>query len=73
MTMIKKVDKITETFDRYCNPHKSVTWEWHTRNQQVRERYVTDLKTKVQICEFTNLKDSLICDYIICGIICDSA
>ena len=72
-----KVDKITEKFDGYCNPRKNVTWERHkfnTRNQQVGEsidQYMTDLKTKAQTCEFSNLKDSLICDRIICGIICD--
>ena len=35
-----KVDKITEKFDKYCNPRKNVTWERHkfnARNQQVGE------------------------------------
>ena len=27
-----KVDKITEKFDEYCNPHKNVTWERHKFN-----------------------------------------
>ena len=72
-----KVDKITEKFDEYCNPRKNVTWERHkfnTRNKQVGEsidQYVTDLKTKAQMCEFANLKDSLIRDRIVCGISCD--
>ena len=72
-----KVDKITEKFDEYCNPRKNITWERHkfnTRNQQVGEtidQYVTDLKTKAQTCEFANLKESLIRDRIVCGIICD--
>ena len=72
-----KVNKITEKFDQYCNPRKNITWERHkfnTRNQQPGEtidQYVTDLKTKAQTCEFAQLKDSLIRDRIVCGIICD--
>ena len=72
-----KVDKIMEKFDQYCNPRKNVTWERHkfnTRNQQPGEtidQYVIDLKTKAQTCEFAELKDGLIRDRIICGIICD--
>ena len=72
-----KVDKIIEKFDQYCNPRKNITWESHKfnmRNQQPGEsidQYVTDLKTKAQTCEFTQLKDSLIRDWIMCGIICD--
>ena len=34
-------------------------------------QYVTDLKTKAQTCEFAELKDSLIRDRVVCGIICD--
>ena len=72
-----KVDKIMEKFDQYCNPRKNVTWERHkfnTRNQQPGEtidQYVTDLKTKAQTCEFAELKDGLIRDRVVCGIICD--
>ena len=72
-----KVDKIVETFDQYCNPRKNVAWECHKfnmRNQQPGEsinQYVTDLKTKAQMCEFAQLKDRLIHDRIVCGIICD--
>ena len=69
-----KENKIMEKFDQYCNPRKNVTWERHkfnTHNQQPGEsidQYVTDLKTKAQICEFAELKDGLI---RVCGIICD--
>ena len=72
-----KVDKISEKFDQYCNPRKNITWERHkfnTRNQQPGEsvdQYVTDLKTKTQTCEFAQLKDSLIRDRIVCGIVYD--
>ena len=35
------------------------------------DQYVTDLRTKAHSCEFGELRDSLIRDHIICGIICD--
>ena len=41
------------------------------RNQQAGENidaYVTDLKNKASLCEFSTLKDSLIRDRIVCGI-----
>ena len=72
-----KVDEISEKFDQYCNPRKSITWECHKfnmRNQQPGEtidQYVIDLKTKPQTCEFAQLKDSLIRDRIVCNIICN--
>ena len=71
------MDKIIEKFDQYHNPRKNITWERHKfnmRNQQPGEsinQYVTDLKTKAQTCEFAQLKDSLICDRIMCGITCN--
>ena len=45
----KKLDKLVEQFEAYCNPRKNVTWERHvfnTRRQQSGEtidQYVTDL------------------------------
>ena len=72
-----KVDKILEKFQFYCKPRKNITWDRHvfnTRNQQLGEtidQYVTDLRTKARSCEFGKLRDSLIRDRIICGIICD--
>ena len=35
------------------------------------DQYVTDLRTKARSCELGELRDSLIRDRIICGIICD--
>ena len=46
----------------------------NTQNQPAEEsidQYVTNLKIKAQTCEFENLRDSLIRDHIVCGIICD--
>ena len=69
-----KLDKIMEKFKAYCNPRKNLSYERHifnTRNQQAGENidaYVTDLKNKASLCEFSTLKDSLIRDRIVCGI-----
>ena len=74
---MNKASKILEKFEAYCTPRKNVTWQRHlfnTRNQRSDEsfdQYLTDLKTKAQSCEFNDLKDSLIRDRIVCGIICD--
>ena len=63
-----------EKFKAYCNPRKNLTYERHifnTKNQQAGENidaYVTDLKNKASLCEFSTLKDSLIRDRIVCGI-----
>lgn len=73
----KKVDKIMEKFEAYCNPRKNITWERHvfnTRCQQSGEpidQYVTDLRSKARPCEFGTLTDSLIRDRIVCGILSD--
>lgn len=73
----RKVTKIMEKFQAYCEPRKNITWERHvfnTCNQEVGEtidQYVTKLKTKARSCEFGALKDSLIRDRIVCGIISD--
>ena len=72
-----KVDKVMDRFNAYCTPHKNVTWEknlFNTRNQHAGEtidQYLTDLQTKARTCEFAKLKDSLIRNRIVYGIICD--
>ena len=73
-----KVDKIMEKFERYCNPRKNLTFERHSffsRNQQegdTIDAYVTELRNKAHRCEFSDLKDGLIRDRIVCGIMNDS-
>ena len=57
---------IVLTFDRHS---------FFTRNQQESETidtYVTELRNKASRCEFADLKDGLIRDRIVCGIINDS-
>ena len=78
MLTTKQSSKILEKFVGYCIPHRNITWERHvlnTRNQHDREtinQYVTDLNTKALMCEFKDLKDSLIQDQMVCGINCDA-
>ena len=71
----KKVDKIMEKFERYCNPRKNPTFDRHSfffsRNQREGESidaYVTDLRNKASRCEFAELKDRLIRDRVVCGV-----
>ena len=71
----KKVDKIMEKFERYCNPRKNLTFEGHSfffsRNQhegKSMDAYVTDLRNKASRCECAELKHGLIRDRIHCGV-----
>ena len=73
----KKVGKIFEKFEAYCTPHKNVTWDRHVFNSRTQlpgetiDRYVTDLRSKAESCEFGTLSESLIRDRIICGVLSD--
>ncbi|KAK7111890.1 hypothetical protein V1264_011443 [Littorina saxatilis] len=66
-----------QKFEQYCEPRKNVTIERHvffTRNQKAGETfdvYLTDLKLKAKSCEFGQLKDSLIKDRLVGGILSD--
>ncbi|PIK34848.1 hypothetical protein BSL78_28326 [Apostichopus japonicus] len=74
----KKLGKILEQLEKYCNPRKNVTYERHVfnkRNQQPGESidtYVTDLRVKAKSCEFAQLTDTLIRDRVVCGITNDA-
>ncbi len=73
----KKLNKVIEEFEKYCNPRKNLIWERHifnTRNQLIGEtidQYVTDLRNKVNTSEYGNITDSLIKDCLVCGITSD--
>lgn len=73
----KKLEKVMEQFETYCQPRKNITRERHifnTRNQRPGEsvdEYVTDLRGKAKSCEFKELTESLIRDRLVCGIISD--
>ena len=70
----RMITQLKKSFSDYCNPRKNITYERHkfnTRNQADGEsidQYVTELQTLAATCEFGDLKDSLICDRIVCGI-----
>ena len=65
---------IKKKFKEYCNPRKNVTYERHSFNTRTQKEgepldaFVTELKQKASLCEFGELKDSLIRDRIVCGI-----
>ena len=72
---MQKIDMILKKFENYCKQHPDVTGERHMLgiyNQHDDEtigQYVTDLKRKAQTCEFQKLKDGLIFERIVCGIL----
>ena len=68
-----KVKPILEKFTAYCNPRKNTTflrYQFFSYNQQDGQPFddfVTELKKRAEECAFGSLKDSLICDRIVCG------
>ena len=68
------LEVLIKTYQDYVEPHNNLTYLRHifiTRNQETHETidtYVTDLKNKATLCEFGNLRECLIRDYIVCGI-----
>ena len=71
------LEKVLDKFEEYCMPKRNLTYERHRffmRNQLVHEsidQYATELRSRAQSCEFSSLKESLIQDRIICGILDD--
>lgn len=72
-----KLDKLTKKFQEYCTPKKNITWKRHVFNMRPQQpgesinQYVTNLKKKAKSCEFSVLKDSLIKDRMVYGIVSD--
>lgn len=65
-----KPDKVIEKFQAHCSPRRNTIYI-RSRMQQPGETFdcfVTDLKRKVQSCDFGDLKDSMIRDQIVYGI-----
>ena len=66
---------VMNKFIDYCMPKKNLVYErfvFNTCNQnqgQTIDSYVTELRTKAQSCEYDELKDSLIRDWIVVGIV----
>ncbi|XP_063955560.1 uncharacterized protein K02A2.6-like [Lytechinus pictus] len=72
-----KLEKVLDKFEEYYMPKRNLTYERHgffTRCQLEHEsvdQYATELRSRAQSCEFSSLKESLIRDRIICGILDD--
>lgn len=70
-----KIEKVLEKFESFCNPRKNTIYErymFFSRNQENGEsidHYVTVLKTLADTCEFGALKESLIRDRVVFGIL----
>jgi hypothetical protein len=62
-------------FEEYFVPSQNVTFERymffsHDQKQGVSfAQYLAELNTLTKVCEFENLKDSLVKDRIVCGIL----
>jgi transposase InsO family protein len=70
-------DVLKAKFREICNPQTNITMERHKfnmRNQkpgETTQAYVADLRNKASSCTFGNLKDELIRDRLVCGVIDD--
>lgn len=70
----KKLDKIKEKFDAYCNPQKNETYERHVFKSRIQgpsetvDQFVTELRVKAASCNFGTLTDSMIRDQVVAGI-----
>ena len=70
-----KFDVVLEKFQDYCSPRKNITFMRHKfftcrqKEGQSFDEFVTELKKRSADCEFSQLRDSLIRDIVICGII----
>ena len=69
-----KFGKVIEKFDAYCEPRKNLTFIRHKfftykqQDGQSFDDFVTELKSKAIQCEFGDLKDQLVKDMIVCGV-----
>jgi len=54
----KKLDKVLEQFERYCNPRKNVVfWQITQKDSETVDQFVTRLKHKVKSCEYSAVDD----------------
>ena len=70
-----RLESILQNFDEFCSPRKNTTILRHkffTTKQSEGQSFidfVTELKRLSDECEFETLKDSLIKDMLICGVL----
>ncbi|KAI8480674.1 hypothetical protein Bbelb_415670 [Branchiostoma belcheri] len=71
----RTVEQIVAAFETYCNPKKNETverYKFFTRSQsngETFDEYITDLKTLAAECGFGEIRESLIRDRILIGIL----
>lgn len=71
----EKYDSVIQKFHAYCSPQKNAVYEryvFRSRMQQPNETFdcfVTDLKLKAKSCDFGDLRDSMVRDQIVYGIL----
>lgn len=69
------LEGVIEKFKNFCTPKKNGAYEryqFFSRTQTSREAielFVTDLKRKSLTCKFSDLRESLIRDRIVCGVL----
>ena len=70
----KKLDKVLEQFERYCNPRKNVVFERHQfwqitqKDSETVDQFVTRLKNKVKSCEYPPPVDDMLRDKFVFSI-----
>jgi len=70
-----KIDKVIEKFQDYFNPKKNVVYDRFILNKRKQradetiDQYVTQLRLLADSCEYANLKESIIRDVMVVGII----
>ncbi|XP_030596890.1 uncharacterized protein K02A2.6-like isoform X2 [Archocentrus centrarchus] len=71
----EKFNTVIEKFDAHCSPKKNETYERYIFRSRIQQRgesfdsFLTDLKLKAQTCNFAILRDSMIRDQIVFGVV----
>ena len=59
----KKLERVIERFEQYCNPRENVVferyqfWKIDQEESEMVDQFVTRLKNKVKSCEYTSVDD----------------
>ena len=70
----EKPVEILKKFDEYCNPKRNLTVERHIFNSRMQypgesiDKYIMDLRLKVETCEYGTMADEMIKDRIVVGV-----
>ena len=70
----KKLNKVLEQFEQYCNPRKNVVFERHQfwqitqKDSETVDQLVTRLKNKVKSCEYPSPVDDMVRDKFVFSI-----